>query len=154
MNKPTVTHFMYIYYFPPLATSSCTPLSEYWHHNTVHCWCHKLVCQLHGKLLIPYPTVPSVRCTVGAITRCAFCHPLQWTVRTIPLSAVLFHTIPNFPTHPNTKPDTLPHKGMLSTKWGAISLRRVIQRRLSPPAVANCSLTTGRFPLPLRRHTF
>jgi hypothetical protein len=51
------------------------------------------------------------------------------SVSTILLSAVLFHSIRNFFITP-TKPHTLQHNVLLSTKWSAISVRCVIPRSL------------------------
>jgi hypothetical protein len=48
---------------------------------------------------------------------------------TILLSVALFHSIYNFFNAP-TKPDTIQHNVMLSTKWRAISVLWVIARHL------------------------
>ena len=104
--------------------------------STVHCWCHTLLRHLYVALLVPYIAVPSV-CTAELFYYCqcavllqpvAHCSELSClSVSTVLLSAVLFHSIPNFFNSP-PKPDTLPHNVLLSTKWRAISVRRVIQR--------------------------
>ena len=102
---------------------------------TVHCWCHALLCHLYGALLVLYIAVPSV-CTAELLYCCqcavllkpvAHSSELSFlSVSTVLLSAVLFHSIPNFFNSP-PKPDTLPHNVLLSTKWREISVRRVIQ---------------------------
>ena len=115
---------------------------------TVHCWCHTIMCQLYGALLVPYIAVPSIQCTVGVIYCCAICTMHCWCHTLLlhkqssaennlvsqsapfcclPFCSTQFLT-PS--THPNTKPDTLPHNVLLSTKFPAISVRWVIQRRL------------------------
>ena len=102
---------------------------------TVHCWCHIMLCHLYVALLVPYIAVPFV-CTAELFYFCqcavllkpvAHCTELSClSVSTALLSAVLFHSIPNFFNSP-PKPDTLPHNALLSTKWREISVRRVIQ---------------------------
>ena len=117
MNKPSVTHFMYKYYYPPLATSTCTKLSELSHHNSVHFWCHSVLCRLSPS---------AVNCIVSQSA--PFCCQ--------PFCSSQFLTSS---THPNPKPDTLPHNVLLSTKWRAISVRWVIRRRLQQSdGATNC----------------
>ena len=114
----------------------------------LHCWCHTLLYLLCGALLVPYIAVPSV-CTAKLFYCCqcavllkpvAHCSELSClSVSTVLLSAVLFHSIPNFFSSP-PKHDTLLHNVLLSAKWRTISIRLVVQHFLEQNDKWSCEL--------------